>query len=120
MRESLKNYAKYFLGVAILVYAVLSVILKDKSILDNLDLSITITLVLTGVYSGWLWKYNPLEKTPKIHPHSKPIELQKRLIVATTEEGDYVLDPCSGGYSVLEACQSLNREFIGCDIETEE
>ena len=57
------------------------------------------------------------ERVPKNHPHSKPIELQKRLLVATTEEGDYVLDPASGGYSVFEACQSLNREFIGCDIE---
>ena len=57
------------------------------------------------------------ERVPKNHPHSKPIELQKRLIIATTQEGDYVLDPCSGGYSVFEACQALNREFIGCDIE---
>ena len=57
------------------------------------------------------------EKTPKVHPHSKPIELQKRLIAATTQEGDYVLDPASGGYSVYEACKALGRDFIGGDIE---
>lgn len=57
------------------------------------------------------------EKTPKVHPHSKPIELQKRLIAATTQEGDYVLDPASGGYSVYEACKLSNRNFIGGDIE---
>lgn len=57
------------------------------------------------------------EKTQKVHPHSKPIELQKRLIDATTQDGDYVLDPASGGYSVYEACKLLNRDFIGCDIE---
>ena len=57
------------------------------------------------------------EKTPKIHPHSKPIELQKRLITATTQYGDYVLDPASGGYSVYEGCKALGRDFIGCDIE---
>ena len=57
------------------------------------------------------------EKTPKIHPHSKPIELQKRLIAATTQDGDYVLDPASGGYSVYEACKALGRDFIGGDIE---
>lgn len=56
------------------------------------------------------------EKTPKIHPHSKPIELQKRLIAATTQDGDYVLDPASG-YSVYEACKALGRDFIGGDIE---
>jgi site-specific DNA-methyltransferase (adenine-specific) len=58
-----------------------------------------------------------LEKVVKVHPHSKPIELQQRLIGATTQEGDIVLDPASGGYSVFEACKNLGRDFIGCDIE---
>lgn len=57
------------------------------------------------------------EKTPKVHPHSKPIDLQKRLIEATTKKGDYVLDPASGGYSVFEACKMAERNFIGGDIE---
>ena len=57
------------------------------------------------------------EKTPKTHPHSKPVELQRRLIAATTVDGDVVLDPASGGYSVFEACKALGRDFIGGDIE---
>ncbi len=56
------------------------------------------------------------EKAEKIHPHSKPIELQKRLIAATTIEGDVVLDPAAGGFSVLRACQELGRDFIGGDL----
>ena len=67
MRETLKGYGKYFLGLAILSYVIISMILKDKSILDNLDLAITISLILAGIYSSWLWKYNPFEKTPKIY-----------------------------------------------------
>lgn len=57
------------------------------------------------------------ERVVKIHPHSKPIELQRRLIAATTAEGDVVLDPAAGGFSVFEACQTLGRDFIGGDIE---
>lgn len=57
------------------------------------------------------------EKVIKNHAHSKPLELQKVLIEATTEVGDLVIDPASGGYSVFKACQELNREFLGCDIE---
>ncbi len=57
------------------------------------------------------------EKVKKIHPHSKPIELQKELILATTKENDIVCDPASGGYSVLEACSLAGRDFIGGDIE---
>lgn len=56
------------------------------------------------------------EQKPTDHPHSKPIELQRRLIAATTNEGDVVLDPASGGYSVLAACRQLDRDFIGADI----
>lgn len=56
------------------------------------------------------------EKVPKVHPHSKPIELQRRLIAATTKEGDVILDPASGGYSVFEACKLLGRDFVGGDI----
>lgn len=59
-----------------------------------------------------VWK----EKTEKVHPHSKPIELQKRLIEAVTDKSDFVLDPASGGYSVLEACKLSERNFIGGDL----
>lgn len=49
-------------------------------------------------------------------PHAKPIGLQSRLIEATTNPRDVVLDPAAGSYSVLKACQRLNRHFLGCDI----
>ena len=57
------------------------------------------------------------EKVAKIHPHSKPVLLQKALIEATTDIGDYVLDPAAGGYSVFEACKLCGRNFIGGDIQ---
>jgi len=57
-----------------------------------------------------------LESSEKIHTHAKPVELQKRLIAATTLENDFVLDPAAGGYSVLKACIECERNFIGGDI----
>ena len=53
----------------------------------------------------------------KNHAHSKPINLQKRLIESVTDDKDIVIDPCAGGFSVLEACRLSNRTFLGCDIE---
>lgn len=61
-----------------------------------------------------VWEEKILNKE---HPHTKPFELQKRLIEATTVEGDYVLDPCSGSYSVFKACKEIGRNFIGGDIK---
>lgn len=52
----------------------------------------------------------------KSHPHQKPFELQKRLIESTTDTDDIILDPASGSFSVLAACDALGRRFLGCDI----
>ena len=57
------------------------------------------------------------ELKEKMSEQAPDIDAQKALIEATTQEGDWVLDPASGGYSVLTACRELNRNFIGCDIE---
>lgn len=52
----------------------------------------------------------------KIHTHEKPLELQKQLILATTNENDIVLDPAAGSFSVMKACFECNRNFLGCDL----
>jgi site-specific DNA-methyltransferase (adenine-specific) len=54
------------------------------------------------------------------HAHAKPHVLIERLIRCCTERGELVVDPCAGGYVVLEACRLTGREFIGCDLATEE
>lgn len=51
-----------------------------------------------------------------IHAHCKPYALTERLIRATTKAGDLVVDPCAGGYGVLEACLATGREFLGSDL----
>lgn len=50
------------------------------------------------------------------HPHLKPVGLQARLIASVTRPGDLVIDPCAGGYSVLEACRLTGRQYLGCDL----
>ncbi len=53
----------------------------------------------------------------KNHRHAKPIELQKVLIEATTKEGDIVIDPAAGSYSVLSSSTLVgDRIFYGCDL----
>lgn len=50
------------------------------------------------------------------YPTQKPITLLERIINATTEEGDVVLDPFCGCGTTIAAAQSLNRQWIGIDI----
>lgn len=69
------------------------------------------TWVLHNIPDVW-----PEKIVKKVHTHSKPVELQKQLILATTVAGDVVLDPASGGWSVFEACKQTERDFIGSDM----
>ena len=52
----------------------------------------------------------------KVHPHIKPIGLIARLIAATTEPGDLVVDPAAGSFVVMYAAHQLGRDFMGCDL----
>lgn len=60
----------------------------------------------------------PEKITDKKHPHQKPLLLQTNLIETVSSPGDYILDPCAGSYSVLEACREIKRNFIGGDLKT--
>jgi len=50
------------------------------------------------------------------YPTQKPIELLRRLILSSTNEGDIVLDPFCGCATTCVAAQQLNRKWIGIDI----
>ena len=50
------------------------------------------------------------------YPTQKPIALLKRIIQASSNEGDVVLDPFCGCGTAIHASQNLNRSWIGIDI----
>lgn len=53
------------------------------------------------------------------HPTQKPVELLKRIILASTVEGDLVLDPFCGSSTTGVAAVLLNRKYVGIDLEDE-
>jgi site-specific DNA-methyltransferase (adenine-specific) len=64
-----------------------------------------------------VWRY-PCGSS-KIHPTQKPIELFKRLILASSNEGDLILDPFSGSGTTAIACNQLRRNFIAFEKNEE-
>lgn len=59
------------------------------------------------------------EKNNGIHPTQKPIELLRRIILSSSDEGDLILDPFNGsGTTGIVACE-LGREYIGIDTNEE-
>ena len=53
------------------------------------------------------------------HPTQKPISLLERIIKASSNEGDVVLDPFSGTFTTCYVAKQLNRNFIGIEIQEE-
>ena len=51
----------------------------------------------------------------KLHPTQKPIELFEKLILASSNEGDMVLDSFMGSGTTGVACKNTNRNFIGIE-----
>lgn len=55
----------------------------------------------------------------KIHPTEKPVGLMERLILASSNRGDMVLDVCMGSGTTGVACANTGRNFIGMEREKE-
>lgn len=82
-----------------------------------------------------IWEPNPLGAKPKdvieipttsngmhektIHPTQKPEELLRKIILASSNENDIILDPFSGSGTTAVCAEQLNRKWFACDISAE-
>jgi hypothetical protein len=59
----------------------------------------------------------PFDRGGDSHPCAFPVDLAQRPIVASSNEGDVVLDPFMGTGTTLFAAKGTNRKAIGIEIE---
>lgn len=59
----------------------------------------------------------PSEKKEGKHPTQKPLDLLRRIVLASTNKGDVVLDPFTGSSTTGIAAAQHDRKFIGIDLE---
>ena len=57
----------------------------------------------------------PSEKKQGKHPTQKPLEILEKIILASTNENDLILDPFCGSSTTGIASVKLNRKYIGID-----
>ena len=58
---------------------------------------------------------SPNSSDSRNYRDQKPPELYRRIITATTDESDWVLDPFCGCGTTLNAAETLNRQWVGID-----
>lgn len=61
---------------------------------------------------------DPVRPTPG-HSATFPSSIVRRLVLATTDPEDWVLDPMMGSGTVFRVCRETNRKFVGCDLNSE-
>ena len=59
------------------------------------------------------------EKTFGKHPTQKPLSLLVRILLASTRENEWILDPFSGSCTTGIAARLLKRRFFGIDQSSE-
>ena len=61
---------------------------------------------------------NPNARERLGYPTQKPLALLERIIAASSNPGDVVLDPFAGCGTTVDAAQRLGRQFVGIDISS--
>lgn len=61
-------------------------------------------------------RINPVGNERLGYPTQKPVALLERILEASTNPGDVVLDPFCGCGTTVDAAQKLGRKWIGIDI----
>lgn len=77
---------------------------------------------MRGANPGNVWEFSHMHycnKNRKKHPTQKPEGLYERMILASSNEGDTILDPFLGSGTLLRVCQQTNRNGIGIEINPE-
>jgi site-specific DNA-methyltransferase (adenine-specific) len=75
---------------------------------------------LKGLAISDLWddvdRINPVGGERLGYPTQKPVALLERILAASSNEGDVVLDPFCGCGTTIHAAQRLKRQWIGIDV----
>ena len=64
-----------------------------------------------------IWRDIDFYKENRVHPTQKPLSLIKRLIQASSNENDLVVDPFAGSGSTAIASLQLNRNYITIELD---
>ncbi len=74
---------------------------------------------MRGANPGDVWQFSHVHYSNpnrQDHPTQKPEGLIERIVLASSHQGDTVLDPFSGSGTTLRVCQQLERDVIGFEL----
>lgn len=64
-------------------------------------------------------KMNHIQHTKESHPHQKDDVLVRKIILHSSQEGDFVFDGFMGSFQTAISCIKENRQFLGSELGVE-
>jgi site-specific DNA-methyltransferase (adenine-specific) len=77
---------------------------------------------MRGANPGDVWEFSHVhycQENRQNHPTQKPEGLIERMVLASSNEGNFVIDPFAGSGTTLRVCQQLNRHCLGFELNPE-
>ncbi len=77
---------------------------------------------MRGANPGDVWEYSHVhycQGNRTEHPTQKPEGLIERIVLASSNENNLVVDPFAGSGTTLRVCQQLDRQSIGIELSSE-
>lgn len=77
---------------------------------------------MRGANPGDVWEFSHVhycQSNRQPHPTQKPEGLIERMVLASSNKKNLVLDPFSGSGTTLRVCQQLDRDCIGIELNQE-
>ncbi len=74
---------------------------------------------MRGANPGDVWEFSHIHycnENRQNHPTQKPEGIIERMVLASSNEHDLVVDPFSGSGTTLRVCQQLGRKAIGIEL----
>jgi DNA modification methylase len=77
---------------------------------------------MRGANPGDVWEFSHVhycQESRTGHPTQKPEGLVERMVLASSNVNDCILDPFAGSGTTLRVCQHLDRKSIGIELNSE-
>jgi site-specific DNA-methyltransferase (adenine-specific) len=108
-------------------FSQLLVWIKSQAVIGRLDYLPQHELIAYGWYRTHEYRrskdksviFCPKPSKSKLHSTMKPVSLLRKLVLNSTQIGDYVFDGFAGSGSLLIACEQLKRKCLLVEIDKE-
>jgi DNA modification methylase len=77
---------------------------------------------MRGANPGDVWEFSHVhycQGNRTEHPTQKPEGLIERIVLASSNENDLVVDPFAGSGTTLRVCQQLSRQSVGIELSSD-